>query len=346
MSNDNFSQIAFLPYAPIKEGFKIGDYEVWPFFSKEASERIKDKNVFDCITHHFNRYYEYKYSKKMGGYDKNIENIFMVSPTGYNFGMDKFTDKQIQDILSISHIIAFSAICECSFVSTSSDAFALYIQNFQPGSDGITLWNKHFTKLDMVKFMKPYHLDTSLVNYSVTKLSKTLGDALKYKDKPSINRILRVLELFFHTATNNEMVTAEHRLLSLVMCFEILLQFDGNKRDFMKKLEDNIDNYEPIMETRVLKNRNESISKSQTCWWAFDLYNLRNNIIHGNQINWDVERYGTAWTRIKFAGILIRKIIKKILIDENLWKIDFGDSILEVHRLDKELKKIIQNDSE
>lgn len=162
MSERNFSQVAYMPYAPIEKDFRIGNYEIWPYY-KESSERIENKDVVQHLKRHFGRYFERKYDKEKGGYDKPLEEIFIISPTNFEFGINKFSEEQIEELRTVSHIIAFCAINELSFVSSSSDAFILYIQNFQVGSDGIALWNKYFSKSDMVKFMKPYYLDTSLV---------------------------------------------------------------------------------------------------------------------------------------------------------------------------------------
>ncbi len=343
MSGRNFSQVAYMPYAPIKEAFRIGDYEIWPYF-RESSKRIKNKDVIQHLNRHFGRYFEREYDEEKGGYDKPLEEIVIISPAKFELGISKFSEEQIKEIRTVSHAIAFCAINECAFVSSSTDAFIVHIQNFQVGSDGIALWNKHFTKLDMVKFMKPYYLDTSLLKFKRTHLCDALGNALQFKDKKEIESIFRALELFYHTATHGEMVTDEHRLLSSVMCFEVLLNFE-NKIEFVKKIENLLNNAEPKMETRTveIKNKDTMVIKSKTSWWAFDLYNLRSDVVHGNKINWDIQKYGNIWTRIQFGGILLRKLIKKILSQESLWQPDPIDSIIEAgtSALDETLENMV-----
>ncbi|MBA7490518.1 hypothetical protein ES702_01056 [subsurface metagenome] len=343
MSERNFSQVAYMPYAPVEESFRIGNYEIWPYY-KESSKRIKNKDVIQHLNRHFGRYFERKYDREKGGYDKPLEEIFVISPPNFELGISKFSEEQIEEIRTVSHVIAFCAINECSFVSSSADAFILYVQNFQVGSNGIALWNKYFTKLDMVKFMKPYYLDTSLLKFKKTDLCDALGKALQFKYKGQIKRIFRTAELFYHTATHGEMVTDEHRLLSLVMCFEVLLNFE-NKIEFVEKIENLLNNAEPKMETRTvkIKNKDINVTKSKTSWWAFDLYNLRSDVVHGNEINWDIQKYGNIWTRIQFGGILLRKLIKKILSQESLWQPDPIDSIIEAGTgaLDETLENMV-----
>lgn len=333
-----FSQVAYMPYAPIEDSFRIGNYEIWPYY-RESSKRIKNKDAIQHLNRHFGRYFERKYNEKEGGYDEPLTGIIIISPTNFELGIGKFSEEQIEEIRTISHIITFCAINECNFVSSSADAFILYIQNFQVGSDGIAFWDKYFTNLDMVKFMKPYYIDTHLLKFKKTNLCDALGKALQFKDRRQIKRIFRTLKLFYHTATHGEMVMDEHKLLSLVMCFETLLNFK-NKKEFAKKIG-NLPNPEPKMETRLIKIDNKDTrTRSQTGWWVFDLYNLRTDIVHGNEINWDTQKYGNIWTRIQFGGILLRKLIKKILSQESLWQSDYVDSVVEAISLDEKLKNI------
>ena len=341
MLERNFAQVAYMPYAPIKESFQIGNYEIWPYY-KESSQRIKDKNVIHHLNRLFGRYFERKYDRERGGYDKPLEEIFLISPTNFKLGISKFSEEQIEEIQIVSYIIAFCAINECAFVASSTDAFILYIQNFQVGLDGIAFRNKYFSKLNMVKFIKPYYLDVPLLKFEKTNLCDALGKALQFKNRVQIRRIFRALELFYHTATHSEMAIDEHRLLSLLMCFEVLLNFKS-KMEFVKRIESLFRNPESTMETRTIKikNKDKNLTLSKTGWWAFDLYNLRSDIVHGNEINWDIQKYGNIWTRIQFGGILLRKLIKKILSQESLWQSDCVDSIIEADNLDETLEEII-----
>jgi len=342
MNERPFNQIAFMPYAPIECGLRIGNYEVWPYY-RESSLRINNMQVIQRLNNIFGRYFERKFNRKKG-YDHPLEELFIVSPINFEIGTAQFSKDQFDDIRSVSHIIAFCAINETSFTSSSSDSFILYFQNFRIDSEGIALENMYFSKLYMVKFMKPYHLDEGLVKFKGTELCNALGKALQFKHKAIIKRIFRTLELFYHTASHAEMMTDEHRLLSLAMCFEVLLNYKG-KIHFMKKLDNMLEHYSPQMLTRIIKikDKDKSITKPKTCWWAFDLYRLRSSIIHGDKIDWEINRYGDIWTRIEFGGILLRKLIKKILFKEKLWELDEADSIFEAGSLDEKLDNIVND---
>ncbi|MGB8658227.1 MAG: hypothetical protein WCE90_10660 [Candidatus Zixiibacteriota bacterium] len=349
MSETNLFQIAYMPYAPIKEGFQIGNYEVWPFY-KESNTKINNQKAIEKLTCLFRQYFERKFDKVKGGYDKPLDEVFIISPLNYEIGVNEFTETQIEEIRDVCHTISFCAINECAFVTSSADLFTLHRYSFQPGSDSFRLGITYFSNLEMIKFMKPNYLESSLLEFEKTDLCHSLGKALQFKDRNQIKRIFRTLELFYHTATHSEMMTDEHRLLSLVMCFEVLLNFNS-KESFVSKIETMLENYRPILETKPVPRRNnkvEDLTYSKTGWWAYDLYNLRSNIVHGKDINWDFQKYGNVWTRIQFGGILIKKLVKKILSQESLWPPDdasdsdiIGDAIIEADRLDIKLENMV-----
>jgi hypothetical protein len=337
-----FFQMAFMPYAPIKQGFQIGNYSIWPYY-KESNSRINDITVINKLNHYFSRYCEWKYDKQKGGYDKPIDEIYIISPNEYKIGIERLSKDQKEDIFYICYILAFCAICETK-ITANSDAFRLYIQNFKLDSEGVALYNKNYTQYDMVKFMKPYNLDVVLLKYNKTHLCDVLGNILKHKNNRKIKRIFRALELFFRTASTDEVITNEHRLLTLVMCFEILLNFKDKYR-FSKKIQNVLDIYEPELETRIIrtyKNEEEKLTFSKTGWWLIDLYNLRSDIIHGNEANWEEKKYGDIFSRIEFGGILLRKLIKNILRKDSLYETAMYDLLFEANDLDNQLEDIIK----
>ena len=342
MREISYRQVAFMPYAPIEKGFEIGCYEIWPYF-KERSNRIGNPQVIQYLDCLFGRYFERKYDYcKKYGYDEPIKEIFVVSPKRFEIGVEKFTKKQLEEIRAISHIVSFCSVYECAFVSSSSDPFILYVQNFQIGSDGIAFWDKSFSTLDMVKFMKPYHIGTTLLKFEVTDFCTSLGKALPKSNTGQIRRIFRCLELFYHTATHGEMVLDEHKLLSLVMCFEMLLEFKHNY-GFAERIE-KLSDFDITPETRCIKKHGKSVCEklSKTSWWAYDLYNLRSKIVHGENAKWEIEKYGNVWVRVQFGGFLLMKIIKKILSEMDIWQPGYVQHIVDVgpYNLDEKLRRM------
>lgn len=349
MSHDSFETIAYMPYAPLEGSFQIGEYEVWPFH-KECNVRISKHQLLDHLNRLFGRYFERKFDRKKGGYDKPLQEVFVISPVCFNGTTADMTEEQLEEIRDIAHIIAFCAINELAFASSSADAFVLHTYSFSPGSNMVRLWDKGFADVAMVKITKPYYVSDSLSKFHKTPLSDALATALQLKHKEPVRRIFRTLELFYHTATHAEMITGEHRILSLVMCFEVLLNFKGEKRRFANKIEQDIANNSPHKETRLVQGRQGTtqLEHSQTGWWAYDLYDLRSDIVHGKAVDWKLQKYGGVSTRIEFGGILLRKLVKRVLTEQGLWPPDsdqdvLGDAILEAEALDQLLAQKVSD---
>lgn len=344
-NRDNVYHIAFMPYAPLEEGMEIGSYEVWPF-QQQAESRIDDPQVLKQLNKYFGRFFEYRYEQRVGGVDRNIEGIFLISPKNFIVGSDQFTPIQIQDIQSIGHIIAFSSIFEAGFGSITTDPFETRIQSFVKGQEGLKVWHQFYTSYDLIKFLKPLHIDSPLFKYRLTHLAGALGDALPHRNTNQIiKRVLRSLELLFHTVTFGDMLTNEHRLLTLVMAFEVLLNFE-NKIQFVESLERYIADHEPQILTRqvnIPKKGETEVSKSKTCWWAYDLYNLRSSIIHGEDSDWQLREYGDIWTRIQFSGLLFKRLFKSLLQQESIFQPNKFEAIIEAYSMDEALEKLINN---
>jgi len=345
MSPQEIYHVAFMPYLPVEIGFEIGDYKIWSFYDHD-NDLIENHTIKEQLKNYFSRYFEFKFDRNSRIHEESLTKIYIISPKDFIIGRDVFSPSQMNDIKSISHIMAFSSIFETGFGAASSDPFVVYIQSIKKGQEGLRVWHKYFTNYRLFKILKPLHIDSPIMPYRNSKLSISLAKSIKTRDaNNTIKRILRSVELIFHTKTFGEMITDEHRLLTLVMAFEVLLNFE-NKKQFVETLEEYIIEYEPIKSTRTinLPGRGEiEVEKSKTCWWAYDLYDLRSQIIHGEDVDWKIDEYGNIWTRIEFAGCLFKRLYKIFLKENNLWEEDSADRILEAFDMDTKLEEIMHN---
>lgn len=342
------ANIVYMPYAPVKNPFTIGSYEVWPFH-RECEARVKNPAALGTLREMFESHRE----NGSSGRDGIISEVYVVSPGGFVPGTDVLTPADIENIKRVCHVIAFSAINE-PFQSSCSDAFALFLQAFRPGEKTTRIWNKEYQEMTEIRIHRPYHLDSSLVGYEKTSLCDVLGKALENPRKKNLKRIFKALELFYHAATHSELVSDEFRAVTLATCFESLLGF-RNKNDFGKKIEDLVEVKNPIEKTRTVtlkksgKNVKQKHTAPATVWWAYDLYDLRKDIVHSNKVDWNKSSYGDVHARIEFGKILLRKVIKSLLVKEKLLKKAFGfaveEAILDPDNLDERLEQIVEKNN-
>jgi hypothetical protein len=341
--NKEIFQIAFMPYAPIQEKFKMGQYEILPFY-KEAEKIILDKEVLEQAKKFFSRYVEFKLQRELKRHEEQPCQIIIITPSNYKVGQDKLLNNQTRNIVSLAHILAFSSIFEIGFSSTTSDPFQVHIQNFVKNEEGFSVWNKAYMNYNLFKVLKPLYVESSFFPFKPTDLSNALAKSLELRDSNNdIKRIFRSLELLYHTITFSDMITEEHRLLTLLMAFEVLLDFK-NKHEFVESIQHYITDHKPSYFEReifIKRNVKQFVKWPLTCWWAYDLYDLRSEIIHGEVANWRYEEYGTIWQRITFAGNLFKRIFKVLLNENGLWENNFLNSLVETYDMDEKLIEIM-----
>lgn len=328
-----------MPYAPIKEKFSLGRYDIWPFY-KEAEKMVGDKEALEQLKKFFGRYFEFKRQKELKCHAEQLCQVVIISPRDFKIGQDMLSENQMAEIRSIAHIMAFSSIFEMGSLSTTSDPFFVHIQKFVNNEEGMAIWDKFYTNYNLFKVLKPLYVGSSVFPFRTTDLSTALAKSLEIKESnKNIKRVLRSLELIYHTVTFGDMITNEHRLLTLLMAFEVLLDFE-NKIDFVKSIQRYITDHNPIYAEReidIKRNKKQLVNWPITCWWAYDLYDLRSEIVHGEIANWKIKEYGFIWQRIEIAGYLFKRIYKILLNEVGLWNDDFMSSLVETYEMDEKL---------
>lgn len=335
--------IAYMPYSPISESLYLGEFEVHPFYNI-ANKMIEDQNVRKQVESYFSRFFDYKYDRIKGGFEEISKTITIIFPNKYRIGVDELTVEQKINIYSISHIISFTTLFENGMGLTNSDTFKTYIQSFVLGKEGLNIYGKYFTNYKLYKFLRPLYISAPIIPFYKTPLCECLSSALNYRNSnPLTSRIFRSLELLFYTVSFEDMVTNENRLISLLMSFEVLLGFT-NKKEFVEKIEKYIIDEDPILIERNIRlpgNKELAIVKSKTCWWAFDLYDLRSQIVHGEVPQWKVNDYGSIWTRIEFAGYIFNRLFKILLKESGIMENSIFDNILEAYDMDQKLGELV-----
>jgi len=341
--------LAFMPYAPLDKDVELGNFQITAFDRCQDSV-FESSAVRNQLKAYFERYIELKYDRKMDLCEEIPLKIYILAPRGYVLGRDSMSDEQYRDAMTVSHIMAFTSVLENSFMGPgSSEPFFVYLQNFVKGQEGFGYYGTYYMAYKLFKMAKPLYINNHpMCHYDNSDLGKALAKLLTFRNTNSMaEQILRSLELLFHTITIAETVTSEHKLLTLVMAFEVLLGFE-NRRGFVDIIKNELSPMSDHLEEREISlegGKKEKATKTLTQWWAYDLYNLRSAIIHGEKIDWQYEKYGDVHKRIEFAGILFRRLYKIFLQRMNLWTSDFTDQlIVEAGCLDEELLHILERE--
>ncbi len=329
----NFNQIAFMPYAPIDDDIHVGNYLIWPFWRK------KDQYISTVeIRAHLERILR-RYIKIERGAEEQVESIVVISINGEEPGTRTFGNQEIVDIQRIAETLAFVSITDNALTVDSSDYFVLYVQNFYPGVDGVAVWGKYFASLDLVKFVRPYYVDSPRLPFQFRPLLEALGRCLPLTTDQEIQRIFRSLEWSYRANTKSEMVSDFSRVLSMAMAFEILLEYDG-KLQFMDKIGQLLPKINPQIETRpiwrTIRRRQTQINEARTLseWWAYDFYNLRNKIVHGEIVTDQDLICRNNRRHLDISNRFMRKCIKKMLENKGLFNPDEAEQIIEADSTD------------
>lgn len=288
--NNKYLQVSFLPWADIKTKIQIGNITFFPF--SKIKKKIKDSVIKKHLRKYFHCYIDHN--------GKAVDTVTLCY-----FGDDIFkalNDEEYSELRNAVNVLIFctvapsvkNAVCanNRSMGPPSSDKFQLITQNFTPENDYIAVRAGSLLSggLEMrkVKFPKPFSIggafgmrDNELIN----GFNRLYENNYLSEDQ---ERILRSLEWFRLSHIENEDVSYLSKIVMMATAFEILLQVPmevkGKKKWIATKLE------EQAIRSRLSKqtkkdNKGGKHRHSKLFWWAWDFYNLRNVIVHGDHID-------------------------------------------------------------
>jgi len=242
---------------------------------------------------YLDRYFE-SYVDNKG---QSVDTITVCSYQNTNFL--ELKDGEFKDLRSCSDAIIFSviapqaknAVCanNNSFGPPSSDAFELITQNFQMDNDYVHVRAGSLLsagrKIGEVIFSRPWSMGGSfgIPDSEIVKgFGKcfSLGFPQEFKE-----RLFRSLEWFRLAHTESEQISELSKIVMVATGFEILLEFpkDGKRRYFTDYVENNISSDKFARGTRT-DHKGKSFEMSLASCWAWDFYNLRSTIVHGDSV--------------------------------------------------------------
>lgn len=319
--------VFFLPWAGLNEEIQIGPITFWPFQTK-AEQNINEKCIQDQLERIFKTYVDHE--------GHPVETITICSHGAHDFR--ELQKKEFDELIGAVDALIFATICPVtrssvcnnnrSMGSPSADRYQLISQNFTPGVDDISIragsvldggW-----KIGDVTFPKPWHIGEFCASQD-EELLRGLNEVLNSNSHSDIkNIIFRSLEWFRLAHTQSGVVSKLSKVVMMATAFEIVLQVNSKekKKYIAEQLKKRFSNDLSIIEERKIGKNKKDVSFPKISWWAWDFYDLRNKIVHGDNVGSQELIGGIArreWlTHLIVADLVYLEIIVNELFNNKL----------------------------
>lgn len=330
---NSFLQVSFLPWLELSTSLTLGPVTFWPF-PAEAGLRINDQNTRNHLAKYFRCY--------VGHEGHPVKTLAVCSHGNTDFRvLNEPENQQLRravDALLFSDIAPQSKVAVCTNNPTmgpaSSNVFELTTQNFRPGSDDIAVragsvlsggW-----KIGHIVFPKPWETG-GMLGSPDSKLLQGLGKCLSPQfSSDARERIFRSLEWFRMAHMEGNKVSAFSKIVMMATAFEIFLQFPrvGKRQHFVNFMESRIASTEFKKDVRTNEN-GKSFNLSLAGCWAWDFYELRSRIVHGDQVANEELQYRDWLTHLIVADLVFLESIKRELFEQQCIGDDVRDCAKE-----------------
>jgi len=320
-------QVSFLPWAGLDEEIQIGPITFWPFHTK-AEEKVKDESIKDHLKRFFKSYVNHE--------GHPVKTITICSHGAHEF-RELRKDEYAELVCAVDALI-FATICPAtknavcnnnsSMGPPSADRYQLIRTNFTPGNDDIPFRAGNTLhggwKIGDVTFPEPWHMGGSAASQDQELLQ---GFCEIFKDglTPEFrSRIFRSLEWFRLAHTQSDVVSNLSKIVMMATAFEIVLGVSKKDRQkslkIAEKLKKRFSNDLSIIDKG--KMWPEDVPFPKISRWAWDFYDLRNAIAHGDDIDSDrliFQLAGREWlTHLIIADLVYLEIIVNELFTHEL----------------------------
>lgn len=338
----NNLQISFLPWTGFKKNIKLGPVTFWPYYI-EAKQKISDPAIKRHLDNYFRSYVDYQ--------GKPVDTIIVCSHGNVDFR--SLSDFEYGDLRNAIDILIFGAIgpqikrAVCannrSWGPPSADVFELVTQNFHPGSDYIAVKTGSLInggwKIGEITFPKPWATGGSLWSLEeelIEGFDKCFLDGFSVDFR---ERLFRSLEWFRLAHVEGSQVSILSKVVMMATGFEILLQFprEGKRKHFVDYMEKHIASNDFHKDNRTT-DKGKSFTLSLAGCWAWDFYELRSLIVHGDTVP-PALIYKDWITHLIVADLVFLECVKRELFDHKC----IGNN---VRSCAKEFDKLFHNNSE
>lgn len=331
----NNLQVSFLPWMEFKDNINLGPIIFWPYY-RETNQRIRDPRIKAHLDKYFKSYVDNR--------GKPVNTITVCSYEKVDFRI--LNDSEYRQLRNTVDILIFTtitpqtarAVCADneSWGPPSADVFELVTQNFRPGSDDVAVQAGSLLsggwKIGEITFPKPWATGGAFGSPEeklVTAFNKCFAPKFSHDIR---ERLFRSLEWFRMAHIEGGQVSLLSKLVMMATGFEILLQFPrfGKGKYFVEYIENNIASSDFVRDGRI-SHRGESHDLSLGGCWAWDFYELRSRIVHGDSVPPDDLTYKEWVNHLIVVDLIFWECLKRELSTHKCISDDIY-SYREVHK--------------
>lgn len=339
-----------MPWAEFRTEFAVGPVHFWPF-AYRATERIQDLSVLGYLRRFFKCFVDCT--------SIPVDSITVCSLGDMNFR--QYTDAEFEQIRRAVDAVVFAAIAPANKTAVrsdntslgppSADRFVLYTRNFDPADNTISVRQGHslhsYDNMEEVHFTRPFGLGGyfwSTDNELLCGFGRLLQDDTL---RDLTERLFRSLEWFRLAHTESDSLTWMTKVAMMATAFEILLAFPPNaqkkKEYFAKYINRECRDDDSVTETRNDQNGRPH-EGTKAAWWAWDFYDLRSHILHGDVVPPDSLRYVRWVTQLIVADLVMWEVVVRQLFSHRCvgdrvrecakkWVADLGGDVEDFQKL-------------
>ena len=271
-----------------------------------------------------------KYFKSYVDYQGNPVDTIIVCSHG-NVDFRNLSDSEYRDLRNAVDILIFVAIAPqvknavCannkSWGPPSGDVFELVTQNFNLRDDYIAVKAGSLLsggwRIGEITFPKPWATGGGLWRHE-EELIQGLDKCFSAGFSGDVReRLFRSLEWFRMAHIESGQVSELSKVVMMATGFEILLQFprEGKRKHFVDYMEKYIASDDFHKDNRTTGKGKTFPLRLAGCW-AWDFYELRNHIVHGDSILLKDLIYRDWITHLIVADLVFLELVKRVLFDQ------------------------------
>lgn len=341
----DFKQVSFLPWFNLHKIVKLGPITFWPYY-KETFQRICDSEIKAHLDKYFKCYIDHA--------AKPVDTITICSYNNLDFS--PLSDTEYQQLRNAVDALLFASIVPqvergvCnnnqSWGPPSANIFELVTQNFQPGDDNVAVQAGSLKsvgwRMQDITFAKPWAKGGAPSSPNEALL-KEFEVCFSNNHLYSLSqRVFRSLEWFRFSHIEGGDISTLSKLVMMSTAFEILLQFppDSKRNFFVKVMEEKIATDKYLKDNRT-GNKGKTYTHSLAGWWAWDYYEIRNQIVHGDPISTDRLIYKDWITHLIVADLVFLQFMQQELLNHKCFDDDLQS---EETNVDKILDKLFPDE--